>query len=117
MTDVVLYLTTTDAREACKNEADLTERIKKAMRCTASHYMATDEDLCFRAALAGALMESPDEDKARLIRSVGAIRAVSDMLSGRLCADTALEVLEKAGDVLPLVKYWNEIRHPGKVVT
>lgn len=52
-----MVIATREARDACHGEADLTERLRKAMRACHRHWMETDESNQFRSALAAALMK------------------------------------------------------------
>lgn len=106
-----------EARSRCAGEPDITERIKKAMRACHDHWMVTNETEQFRAAVAAAMLESPDEaEKDRIARSSKALNKVEAMLQA-LQAGVPVDFESMAAekqddDILPLRQLWDETR-PG----
>jgi hypothetical protein len=106
MTDTVMMIAITAARMACADEPDLEKRIRKAMREAGNFWLSTDEMLRFKAALAGALLETSDEgERARIIGTSRLINAFDASIAG--IPITWEEVII---DPLPLLAWWREVR-------
>ena len=89
------------------------ERIKKAMRPVANgHWMVTDDDLCFRGALAAVFMDplTTDEDRQRMEFTLTQMRSLGALMSG-VPVDVG-RVLDNPDEIdrVPLVKFWNEAK-------
>lgn len=110
MNDAVTSICAMEAREACKGEPDLIERIRKAMKAVRNHWMVTDETQQFRAAVAAAILESTGEERERIERSAKELNRVSAMLSAlQAGVPVDVEAMEPApADVIPLAKMWRE---------
>jgi nicotinate-nucleotide pyrophosphorylase len=109
-----VLIATHEAREACKGEADLIERVKKAMRACHGHWMETNEGEQLRAALAAAMLESPDEiQKDRIARSAQALSKMGAALNA-ISQGVSLDVIETFSqiddDILPIRQLWNETK-------
>lgn len=103
-----------EARDACKGEPDLTERIKKAMRACHGHWMETNEGEQLRAALAAAMLESPEDEKDRIARSAKLLSkfgAAMNALSQGVSVDLAETLSEIPEDILPIRALWEETKH------
>lgn len=106
-----MMIAVAEARTACKDEPDITERVKKAMKVCHNHWMETNETNQFRSALAAAMLESEDEvEKDRIGRSSRALNKLSAMLSA-LQAGVPVDVEAMAAekrdeDLLPLMDLW-----------
>src|SRR3954469_14107505 len=108
----IAMIAAAEARSSCAGEPDIIERIKKAMRACHDHWMVTNETEQFRAALAAAIMESPEEEKDRIGRSSKALNKVGAMLQA-LQAGVPVDFESMAAekqddDILPLRQLWNE---------
>lgn len=104
-----------EARDACKGEPDLIERIRKAMRAVHDHWMETNETNQFRSALAGVLLETTDDDeKDRVVRSSQALSRMSatiQALQNGVPVDIEAMAAEPvADDIIPLQKLWDETK-------
>lgn len=113
MNEAVLAIAVADIRPACKDEPDLIERIKKAMRKAQHFFMSTDDDLRLKGALGAALLESSGEQKAALetsIRSLSRVSAVMHALQAGVPVDLEAMAKEQEGepDPLPLMAWWHE---------
>jgi hypothetical protein len=102
-----------EARDACKGEPDISKRIEKAMRACKDHWMETDKQNQFRAALAAAMLESNEADKDRITRSMDSLRKVGALL-GALTAGVPVDFEALASektddDILPLNRMWHAI--------
>ena len=110
--DAMFSIVATEAKMACENEPDITERIKKAMRAAKDHWMETNEDGQFRGALGGAMLASDDDDKERIKASLLPLQALAAALQGvpvdigRALPDDPDEVAK----LLPLRKLWDEVK-------
>ena len=63
-------LAVSEARPACRDEPDVIERVKKAMRVTKNHWLVTGEIAQIQSACAAAMFESPGSlngEEAQLI--------------------------------------------------
>lgn len=110
----VAMIAAAEARSSCANEPNITERIKKAMRACHGHWMATSEPEQFRAAVAAAMLESPEDEKDRIARSAKALNKIGAMLQA-LQAGVPVDFEGMAAekqdeDLLPLRKLWDETR-------
>lgn len=110
MNDAVISICAMEAREACKGEPDLMERIRKAMKSARNHWMVTNPSQQFRAAVAAAILESSGDERARIERSVKALNQLGAMLQAlQASVPVDIEAMEKpADDTIPLTKMWNE---------
>lgn len=109
MSNAVLAVAVSDIRDTCEGEPDVVKRLEKAMRKAQHFWMSTDDDLRLRAACGAAMITGPDEDKDRITRSLGAMRALIAMMSG-VSVDMERET-EKAGeDAIPIVKMWQDAK-------
>ena len=113
MSDVMLSIVAAECRGPCANEPDLLERIKKAMQPVANgHWMVTDDDLCFRGAVAGVLMdpETTEDDKRRITFTLEQLHAIGAMISGiPVDVERALDNPDEI-EPLPLIKLWHEAK-------
>lgn len=113
MTDAVTAIACIEARDACKGEPDLIERIRKAMRVCHDHWMERDESRQLQAALAGVLLETSDlTEKDRIVRSFKAANRAGAMLQA-VAAGVPVDLEAMAAepmddDLIPIVKLWRE---------
>jgi hypothetical protein len=109
-----MLIAVSEARNACKGEPDVTERIRKAMRACRGHWMETNEENQFRAAVAAAALESEGEEKDRVERSakaLGRLSAVMNALQAGVPVDLEAMIAEpKDDDLIPLSGLWHESR-------
>ncbi len=113
MNDNLLAIIATECKSACAHQPDLLERIKKAMAPVANgHWMVTDDDLCFRGAVAGVLMDSEttEDDKRRITFTLEQLHAIGAMISGiPVDVERALDNPDEI-EPLPLIKLWHEAK-------
>ena len=107
MNDGVLAIAVTEAKAAAEGETTLEGRLTKAMEATKDHWMATDEDTQFRAAIGAVLLLSEDEDKARLEEEISQLKTVQAMISGVPVDFNAMEPMENP---IGLMKMWRAVR-------
>jgi hypothetical protein len=108
-----VLIATHEAREACKGEPDITKRIKKAMRACHDHWMETNEGEQLRAALAAAMLESPDNERDRIARSAKLLAkfgAALNAASMGVSIDMAETLSEIPDDILPIRGLWEETK-------
>lgn len=111
MNDVVTSIAVTEARSSCKDEPDIAERLKKAMRACHGHWMVTAETEQFRAAVAAAALESNEEEKDRILRSGRKATEINNAMAAAAAGVPVdlISVLSDADeDLLPLMRLWKE---------
>ena len=111
--NAVTVIASMEAREHCRNESDLMERIRKAMRACHGHWMQTDEVEQFRAAVAAAMMESPADERRRIEEAAVYLNRLGAALAATKAGvevDFAKLLDGVPEDVLPLKKLWEETR-------
>lgn len=119
MNNAAMMIAATEAQDKCRGEPDIIERLRKAMNATKDHWMVTDYEMQFKAALAAAMMESPPDDKARIQRGLERMGRVAAMLRA-LQVGVAVDLDAEATAIseeepLPLGKMWREIAgEPGR---
>lgn len=94
------------AREA---GPDLEDRLRAAMQKTYRHWMATDEDDQFQAAIAACLEVAEEEDKERIMVAVRMLGALGAAASG-VPVDFASMDVEGIPEPAPLVRIWDEVK-------
>lgn len=103
-----------EARDACKGEPDIMERLRKAMAATHGHWMETNENNQFRSALAAAMVESDEPEKDRIARSAKALNKVGAMiqaLQAGVPVDMETMVSESTDDdIIGLMGLWREVK-------
>lgn len=105
--DVVLIIAFIEAKEAAKNESTLEGRLKAAMNATKDHWVLTDEDGRFRAAVGAALLLSDDDDQERITKEMAQLRTLSAVMSGVPINFEGIETIEKP---IGLMKMWHDAK-------
>lgn len=109
----VMSIAVLEARNACKGEPDILERIKKAMRACHNHWMVTNELQQLNSALAAAMLESDEAEKDRIGRSGKSMNRANDVLTALVRGVPvdleALDNEEKQDDLIPVAQMWREI--------
>lgn len=108
----IVMIAAAEARGQCKDEPDVIERVKKAMKACRNHWMVTDENEQFRAAVAAAMLESDPVERERIERSAQALNKVGAMLKA-LQAGVPVDIEAMAAekqdeDIIPLNKLWHD---------
>lgn len=103
-----------EARDACKGEPDVTQRLRKAMGAVKNHWMCVDYQERFKAALAGAMLESPPSERAGIQASFDRMAKLSAALAAaQRGVPVDWEAMLAADDpnieTIPLQKLWVEI--------
>lgn len=62
MNEVAMTIATREARDACRGEPDVGERVKKAMRACRGHWLVTDERQQLNSALVADEVETEGGD-------------------------------------------------------
>ena len=110
----VALIVAAEARSACSGEPNITKRIKKAMRASRGHWMATNETDQFRGAIAAAILESEGAEKDRIERSakkLNQLGAVLSALQAGVPVDLEAMAAEQSdADLLPLRKLWDDTK-------
>lgn len=108
-----MVIAVSDGRTACHGEADVIERVRKAMRACHDHWMEPEEPRRFRSAVAAAILESAGAEKDRLERSAKAVSQIGAVLEAAragLVVDLDASDIAVAEDIIPLLALWRETR-------
>jgi RNase H-fold protein (predicted Holliday junction resolvase) len=104
--DVKFMIAVTEATEAAKEKSDLISKILAAMEVTKNHWMLTDEDLRFKAAVAGVINSGVSNEEGKsLLEEMKALSLLSDYLEGAP-VDFSLWINPKT--TLGLMNFWVE---------
>jgi len=110
--DVKFMIAVTEASEAAKEKFTLVAKVKAAMEVTKNHWMLTDEDLRFKAAIAGAIdASSSQEDSDILLNEMKALSLLSDFLTGTKIDFSGAKVPKQT---IGLMKLWIDIKEGKK---
>lgn len=119
MNDAVMAIAAIEAESAANsNGGDIASRLSAAMEATVEHWLLTDENGRFRAAMAGTMASfgvgSPEHE--RLSKEVRALTQLSAMLVAAQ-ADLVVEPPEAEEGFEPVgaMKLWNEVKAARKV--
>ena len=106
--DVKFLIAITEASEAAKGKLALITKVRSAMEVTCNHWMLTDEDLRFKAAIAGAITAcDSDQEKEILVKEMKALNALSALFSG-IPVDFSRVDMPK--NPIGLLKLWSDIK-------
>lgn len=110
--DVKFLIAVTEATEVAKEKTDLISKIEVAMKATCNHWMLTNEDLRFKAAVVGVINSgiSKEEEKC-LLEEMKALSLLSDFLEGNP-VDFSLWVNPKT--TIGLMSFWVDIKGRAK---
>ena len=97
----------TEGREACRGEKRLKDRLLAAMKCLKNHWLVTDEDDRLRLAICAVVLESGEEDVKTVKEEWNALRALSDILSGRGGNAGDIKIPEKS---VGIMRMWKEMK-------
>jgi len=103
--DNVLMIAVTETKRAASKETILEGRLTAAMNATKDHWMVTDEDARFRAAVGGVLLLSEGEDKERIESEIKQLKILAAMLSGIPIINP-----EPLLNPIGLMKMWKKIK-------
>lgn len=106
--DPRLMIALTEAESAAKGETTLIGRLKAAMRATKNHWMLTDEDGRFRAAVGAVLLLSDEETQERIKKELTILRTLAAATNG-VPVDFGGLHIEK-GEAIGLIGIWNEVK-------
>lgn len=106
--DARFTIAVTQAESAAKGKESLVDRLKAAMRATKDHWLLTDEDGRFRAAIGGVLLISDEETQERIKKELLILRTLSAAIEGIPVNMGALQL--EPGDAIGLMKLWKEIK-------
>lgn len=111
--ELTISIVAIECRDACAEEPDLVERIKKAMQPVVhEHWAATNEDARFRGAVAAAYGDplTTEEDKRRIEFTLKKMQALNAMMSGVQIDIDALTAGLDEIEPIPLVSLWNDAK-------
>ncbi len=107
--DAIDAIAITEAKLAAEGKGTLEERLEVAMHATKNHWLLTDEDRRFTAAIGGVLLVSNEEEQERIKVELGILRALSAACSGAPMDMTALPDPDEYTPV-GLQKMWKRIK-------
>ena len=100
----LLAIAGTEAERACKGIEDLQERCKAAMQATRNHWLVTDEDERFHAAVAAIYATSDENTQDRIRKELNILRTLSAGATGVVVQFPDVEEFEPIG----LLRLWQE---------
>lgn len=107
MNNNLLMIAVTEAKAAAGKETTLEGRLRAAMEATKNHWVVTSEDDRFRAAVAGVMLLSNDEEKERIKLEIDQIRMLGAAFSG-IPVDFA--VVKPLDNPIGLMKMWGKVK-------
>jgi hypothetical protein len=110
MDDRLLSIGIVEAREKCKDITDVEQRVKAAMKVMKNHWFVTDEPQQFRAAIAAAVMESPEQEAEILIRSNRNLAKLSISIQATMSGMEVSDANLEDGEMLPIMGWWKEVK-------
>lgn len=111
MNDNLLFLAMVAARQAIRPEDSLEDRCRAAMKGTYRHWMVTDEDTQFKAAVAAVYEQTSDEDERQRIKDeLESLRDLAALLSG---VNVDIEAIRPLENPIGLRNLWVEVAGRG----
>lgn len=105
---VQISIAATKARQAAEKETTLEGRIRAAMKATRQHWMATEEDDQFKAAVAAIYELSDEPTRSKILKEMEALRNINALISGVPVDLAALP--EPDPEPIGLLNYWREVK-------
>lgn len=108
MNDAALMIAVTEAGHAIKGKSfpTLEAKLEAAMEATKDHWMLTDEDGRFRAAIGAVLCDCTPDEKERIESEMLALRTLSAMFSG---IPVDLAGMKAPENPLKLMDLWRKV--------
>lgn len=100
-----ILVAVTELKQSVDADKPITERLKAAMAQARQHWLVTNEDDQFRAAIGAVLLSATDDEKARIESELKALRALSAATAGVPINFAALDTQK---DPIGLLKIWKE---------
>lgn len=111
MDNPALMIAIIEAKSAAKDERTLEKKLKASMNVTKNHWMLTNEDDRFRAAIGAVLLLSNEVDKERIVKEMEQLKILSLIMSG---ASVDFMKFEKLENPIGLMKMWGDINEANK---
>lgn len=105
--DNLILIAVVEARDFAETAPTLEGRLRAAMSVTRHHWIVTDEDSRFRAAIAAVILLSSEEDKSRILAEVEQLRILGAACNG---IPVDLAAIEPLDNPIGLMKIWKEIK-------
>lgn len=110
--DVKFMIAVTDAEHAAKRENGLIAKVVMAMKETYNHWLLTDDDERFKAAVAGAIMACDNEnDREHLKDEMKSLNSLSALLTG---VPVDFSKVKTPKNPIGLMNLWLEIKGENK---
>ncbi len=99
-----LLIAANEAGVAAQGKATLEEQLEAAMQATKEHWLVTDREERFKAAVAGVLSVCTPEDRIKIENALDILKVISHGNFSRLG-----EIADNGIEVVPLLPMWNRI--------
>ena len=108
--DNTLAIMISEAKRKVQQDKSLKERLKSAMKITFRHWLVTDEDSQFRAAIGAVLLSASESEKKKITTELKGLRAISAMTNGVPIDIAQLIKNQEGAEPVGLLKLWKEIK-------
>lgn len=107
-----LRIAIADAQTAVKAGDSLEDRLRAAMGRTHGHWLITDEDEQFRAAIGAVMLDASEDERERLEAEIHKLKTLSALVSG---VPVDMDRVNSADDPEPvgLMKLWKTTTQGG----
>ena len=102
-----LQIALMDAKRVAEGADTLEDKLIAAMNETRNHWMVTDEDKQFRAAVGAVMLLVDDDTRYQIELEMKTLNALSAMISG---VPVDIENIETPDEPIGLMKIWKELR-------
>lgn len=113
MNDAALMIAATEAKHGIEGKEfpSIAEKLKAAMRLTKDHWMVTDEDTQFRAAIGAVLLTASPEEKTLIESELRCLKMLVAASQGVPVDFSQMQVPENA---IGLNKLWQDVKAEGR---
>ena len=105
-TNTVIMIAATDAMDACKGKKTLKAKLLAAMRAVKDHWLLTNKDEQFIAAIGGVAEISSEDDKHQILTEAKFLKAITSALNG---GGVVLPQPPDGFKPIGLIKMWCEV--------
>lgn len=106
--ETTILVAITELRHTANKPGTLEERLKATMLEAKNHWLVTDDDERFRSAIGAVLLESTEEEQARINSEMRVLNVLSAAMRGVGVDWSALEA-EADNEPLGLVQMWKAL--------
>lgn len=105
-TETAIMIAATEAKEEAIGCKTLTEQLRAAMNCTKDHWILTNEEDQFKAAIAAVMLLCPDDDKIRIETEIKQLNMLSAAMSG---VPVDFGQMDEIKDPIGLLGMWKDV--------